>query len=129
MRNDIFERYLDTGFIRALSTIENTKYPPYNLLKQDKNFKIELAVAGFAREELEVVVENKILTITGKTQKTRNSDWTMINNHLSFRNFKQTFMLGDYLEVHNVQLLDGILTIELIEILPENLKPKTITIH
>lgn len=128
MRNDIFERYLDTGFVRALSAIEHTKYPPYNILKQDNKFRIELAVAGFAKEELTIVVENKILTITGKT-KSKNSDWLLVHNYLSFRDFKQSFMLDDYLEVQNVQLLDGILSIDLEKILPENLKPKTITIN
>jgi molecular chaperone IbpA len=112
------------------------KYPPYNLKKIDENkYTIELAVAGFAKQDLEIeIVEDKLI-IKGNTtsQDPADSDvstWPQIlHNGLAMRPFTRTFTLSDNVEIRGASLLNGILKVALEAIIPEHKKPKKVEIN
>ena len=114
------------------------KYPPYNLKKIDENkYTIELAVAGFAKQDLEIEIVDDKLIIKGNTQSgepaEQNSagDWTwpqMLHQGLAMRPFTRTFTLSDNVEIRGASLLNGILKIVLEAIIPEHKKPKKVEI-
>jgi molecular chaperone IbpA len=101
-------------------------YPPYNLVQVDEeNFVIEIAVAGFNKEDLNMTVENGILIISTKqTEDNRN----VLHRGISHRHFKKQFRLADNVEVKSADLSDGLLTINLERIIPEYEKLRTIEI-
>lgn len=111
---------------------ESNYYPPHNVLKlSDDSFALEFAVAGFKQEELEVLLDKNSLVISGKKKSDDESQITDISYHykgISTRSFKKSFQLEKYLEVTNVSLSDGILKILLERIVPEEEKPKILTI-
>lgn len=119
------------------------KYPPYNLKKIDENrYTIELAVAGFAKQDLEIeIVEDKLI-IKGNTTSDEprdkqsedclSVDWSwpqMLHHGLAMRPFTRTFTLSDNVEIRGATLLNGILKIVLEAIIPEHKKPKKIQIE
>jgi molecular chaperone IbpA len=113
-----------------------TKYPPYNLKKIDDNkYAIELAVAGFAKQDLGIeIVEDKLI-IKGNTTSQDPADpgvmsWPqMLHNGLAMRPFTRTFTLSDNVEIRGASLLNGILKIALEAIIPEHKKPKKVEIN
>ena len=124
------------GFDRLLSTLDEalsipekvlTSYPPYNIAKvgEDK-YVIELAVAGFKREEIDITLEDNKLTIQGNAKKDEGSDKTYYHRGIALRNFTRVFTLADSVVVNNADLVDGMLVVELHNIIPENKKPRKI---
>jgi molecular chaperone IbpA len=115
------------------------KYPPYNLKKIDENkYTIELAVAGFAKQDLEIEIVDDKLIIRGNTQsgepaeQDSKGDWTwpqMLHQGLAMRPFTRTFTLSDNVEIRGASLLNGILKIVLEAIIPEHKKPKKVEIQ
>jgi molecular chaperone IbpA len=106
---------------------KDTYYPPHNIVKNsDTEYSIELALAGFTKENLEISVENNILTIAGES--TKSSDKKYVHKGISTRKFKRAFKIGAYYKVDNAALVDGILTITLIKEVPEEAKPKKVRI-
>jgi molecular chaperone IbpA len=123
------------GFDRLASLLEAaqtqesaTGYPPYNIERTDENaYRIEIAVAGFKPEELDVQVKENLLTVTGR--KTANDEARRyLHRGLAERNFERRFQLADYVIVADAQLADGLLSITLRRELPEALKPRKIEI-
>lgn len=116
-----------------------SKYPPYNLKKIDENkYTIELAVAGFARQDLEIEIVDDKLIIKGNThagepaEQDSTGEWTwpqMLHQGLAMRPFTRTFSLADNVEIRGATLLNGILKIALEAIIPENKKPKKVEIN
>ena len=113
------------------------KYPPYNIKKIDENkYTIELAVAGFAKQDLEIEIADDKLIIKGNTasDETSNEDgsawaWPQIlHQGLAMRPFTRTFTLSDNVEIRGASLLNGILKIALEAIIPEHKKPKKVEI-
>ncbi len=114
------------------------KYPPYNLKKIDENkYTIELAVAGFAKQDLEIEIVDDKLIIKGNTtsgepaEQDSAGDWTwpqMLHQGLAMRPFTRTFTLSDNVEIRGASLLNGILKIVLEAIIPEHKKPKKVEI-
>ncbi len=114
------------------------KYPPYNLKKIDENkYTIELAVAGFAKQDLEIEIVDDKLIIKGNTtsgepaERDSTGDWTwpqMLHQGLAMRPFTRTFTLSDNVEIRGASLLNGILKIVLEAIIPEHKKPKKVEI-
>ena len=103
-------------------------FPPYNLIKTDDNtYKVELAVAGYTKEDIDITVEKDILTVKSKVKETTTSD-TMIHQGIAERQWSQQFILGEHMLVKDAVLKDGLLTINVERELPEELKPKTIKI-
>jgi molecular chaperone IbpA len=114
---------LDDVFSRLdAMTGHNINYPPYNLIKHDSsNFTIEVALAGFKREEIEVSTEQNILRVTSKHEEP-DSTRNYIHKGLSKRNFVRSWQLSEDVRVKDVQFQDGLLTIDLEKIIPEHQK-------
>jgi molecular chaperone IbpA len=103
-------------------------YPPYNIERTGENdYRIEIAVAGFKPEELNVEVKENLLTVTGR--KAANDEAKQyLHRGLAERNFERKFQLADYLVVVDAELSNGLLSIALKRELPEALKPRTVEI-
>ena len=115
---------LDEWFRRFDTAFEtHTNYPPYNLVKESETvFRLELALAGFKREDIEVTTEwNKLFV-----QATKNNEETdeYIHQGLAKRAFTRTWTLSDDVEVSNVSFVDGLLTIKLNRVIPEHQKKR-----
>ena len=106
----------------------NTNYPPYNIIKHDgANYEIEIALAGFKADEIEVSTEQNILRVTSKVEK-RDSERVYVHKGLSRRSFTNSWQLADDVRVSSVDFADGLLTISLEKIIPEHQKRTTYTI-
>jgi molecular chaperone IbpA len=122
------------GFDRLASLLETASvdaaagYPPYNIERTDENaYRVEIAVAGFRPEELNIEVKENLLTVQGR--KAANDDQRrFLHRGLAERNFERRFQLADYVVVTEAKLADGLLSISLKRELPEALKPRTIEI-
>ena len=119
------------GFDRLLDALDNSTingYPPYNIVKvNDDQYRIEVAVAGFAESEIDVTVHENQLKITGETIK-GDEVGEFLHKGISNRNFDRTFTLGEHVEVKNATVKDGILTVDLERNVPESAKPRKIVI-
>jgi len=110
-------------------------YPPYNILKVDENkYCIEMAVAGFGKQNLDIEVADSILTITGNFKSSEESDKenknpiTYLYKGIADRAFSRKFTLADTVEVKNAELINGMLRLILENIIPEEKKPKKVEI-
>ncbi len=104
-------------------------YPPHNVVKHDDNqFEIAIAVAGFKEEDLLVEQDENVLTIASKDVDL-NGDKEYIHKGIATRKFDKAFTLGEFIEVKNVALVDGILSVHLEKNIPEEKKPKTFSIN
>ena len=113
-------------------------YPPYNIKKIDENkYTIEMAVAGFGKQDLEVELADSKLIIKGnvksgeEAEKDSNGEWTwpqFLYQGLAMRPFTRQFNLADNVEIHNAELVNGILKIVLEAIVPEEKKPVKIEV-
>ena len=107
----------------------NTNYPPYNILKHSEDsYGIEVAVAGFAKEEISVEVDQDQLTIRGVKDGSLGTNVEYLHRGLAARDFEQTFTLAEYMEVKEAEVKDGMLKISIERIIPEALKPRQIEI-
>jgi len=115
---------------RAFTTAaKQDNYPPHNVIRTGDNlFQIELAVAGFAEDELDVELEGRMLTVRGEHQRTADDTHEYLHRGISGRNFERSWPLGENLEVRTVTVRNGILTVSLENIVPEEAKPKKIPI-
>ena len=122
-----FDRQLDT-IGRVHETIgRGSGYPPYNIVKNDEDsYTVEMAVAGFNKDEISIRLQDSVLTVEG--DKAQASDREYLHRGIAARSFTQTFVLAEYVEISKASLVDGVLTISLIRELPEAKKPKTIEI-
>ena len=100
-------------------------YPPYNIRKEGNNFTIEMALAGFSKEDIEVTVTEDILTISSSKEKPKKDE---VYRGISDRKFTRNFSMADDIEVKSAELKDGLLTIKLERIIPEDKKPRKIKI-
>ena len=115
---------MDEWFKRFDTAFEtHTNYPPYNLVKESNvDFRLEIALAGYKREDIRVSTEwNKLSVESGKV---RNSDDEYIHQGLAKRAFIRTWTLSDDVEVKDVSFVDGLLTIKLNRVIPEHQKRK-----
>ena len=115
----------------AARTSQEGGYPPYNIETTGENaYRIEIAVAGFTPDELNIEVKENLLTVSGK--KTANDDAatqkTYLHRGLAERDFERRFQLADYVVVTDANLSNGLLSIALKRELPEALKPRRIEI-
>lgn len=114
---------LDTATADAASG-----YPPYNIERTDENaYRIEIAVAGFRPEDLDIQVKENLLTVQGR-KAANDEPRRFLHRGLAERNFERRFQLADYVVVTEAQLADGLLSIALKRELPEALKPRRIEI-
>jgi molecular chaperone IbpA len=107
-------------------------YPPYNIKKvDDTKYVIELAVAGFAKTDIELTLDNGKLTVAGKTKDASdldNANAYYFYKGIAERAFNRTFTLADTIEVKNAEMINGILKVWLENIIPDSKKPKKIDI-
>lgn len=112
--------------IESANSVSN--YPPYNIVKHDaEHWSIELAVAGFKRNELDVVMAEGVLTITANTENT-NEDVEYVHRGLAKRAFTRKWTLADDVVINDASLVDGVLAIKLERIIPDEKKPRKIEI-
>lgn len=110
-------------------TIQNEKFPPYNIISTSENdYEISIAVAGYRHNELSITEENGVLTVEGRKQPVENDTRCFHVRGIAERNFKHIFELAEHLETINADIVDGILTIKLKRNLPDSKKPKKIAI-
>ena len=103
-------------------------YPPYNIERTDENaYRVEIAVAGFRADELNIEVKENLLTVTGR-KAANDEPRRFLHRGLAERNFERRFQLADYVLVTDANLADGLLSIALKRELPEALKPRRIEI-
>jgi molecular chaperone IbpA len=107
---------------------KTTTYPPYNIkeIEEGSCYEIEMAVAGFAKEDVTISVQDSTLTVSGGSKESKAD--TYVHKGIAARTFEQKFGLAEYVEVSNATLENGILTITLKRELPEEKKPKVIEI-
>lgn len=105
-------------------------YPPYNVVRLSEDaYRIELAVAGFTQDELNIESEQNRLTVTGRIEdKSANDDLEYLHRGIAERGFERRFQLADHVRVESADLANGLLSISLKRELPEALKPRTIAI-
>ena len=123
-----FDRVFDA--VHRLHTIEggqSNSFPPYNIKKlDDENYEITLALAGFKKSELSVVVEDGNLIVKGEQAETSKSEF--LHKGIAERNFTRSWALADEVKVSGSKLEDGVLTISLVHEIPEDKKPIEIKI-
>ena len=109
---------------------QNGNYPPHNIVKySDDTYAIEVAVAGFTKDEVTVEVDQDQLTIRGiKDRPTVDVGVEYLHRGLAALDFEQTFTLAEYMEVKAAEVKDGMLVIEIERVVPEALKPRQIVI-
>jgi molecular chaperone IbpA len=124
------------GFDRLASLIDSARnidasvsgYPPYNIEAiDDSKYVVTLAVAGFERDELDLMVEKGVLHVRG--EKAGKEDRRYIHQGIANRAFERKFNLADHVEVTGADLSNGLLTIYLVKEIPEEMKPQTIPIN
>ena len=122
------------GFDHIFDQLENIHkhakdhYPPHNVVKEDEfKFTLELAVAGFKQEHIDIEVNDGVLTIKGDRPARREQN-KYVHKGISARNWKKSFRLSEYTEVNGADLQDGILTVGLEVVLPAEKQPRKILI-
>ncbi len=125
------------GFDRVANMLDSASrldgsqgYPPYNIEKiGDNDFRIELAVAGFSEDTLDIETKEGLLTVTGKTGATEDGEKReFLHRGIAERSFIRRFQLADHVIVKGAELRNGLLRIELQRQLPEAMKPRKIAI-
>ena len=106
----------------------NQKYPPYNIVKTDTTYVLEFALAGWKMDELSAVLEKNVLTVSGKKPEDESTE-DVIHRGIANRSFRSQFTIGDSVQIKDADLTDGLLTINMDIVIPEEDKPRTIDIN
>ena len=134
---DLFNDPFFIGFNRDLARLNNIhreavheSYPPYDVFQHDDDeYVVTLAVAGFGKEDISVQVDNGTLVVKGERKDiTEDAPKHVVHKGIAARKFTRTFALGEYMEVTNASLENGLLNIFVERVVPEEKKPKTIKI-
>ncbi len=133
MRQSVgFDRFNDLFESLLRDTSENfDNYPPYNIEKHgEDDYKITMAVAGFNMDDLNIVLQDGILTVSGrhKTETKKEEGVEILHRGIATRSFERTFRLADYIQVKAAEIRDGLLTIDLERVIPEEKKARMIPI-
>ena len=131
LTTDMFNRMLGiNNLVAALNNIsyEDNKYPPHNVYKDGDNYVVEIALAGWEEDDISVIVENLELTIKGEKQDSDRTARHMAYKGISTKNFSKKFVLAPHYVVTDATFKNGLLTIEVNHLLPEELKPREIKI-
>lgn len=126
------------GFDRLFDMLENSSlgqgqqenYPPFDLIKKgDNDYCIELAVAGFKPDEIDITAQQNVLIVSGrKNDESEEKGSNYIYRGIATRSFERRFALADHIQVKGADMKDGLLSIELVREIPEAMKPKKINI-
>jgi molecular chaperone IbpA len=123
------------GFDRIFDLLENAarvptpdNWPPYNIEKTGQDqYRITMAVAGFAPEELDLVVQPNLLVVSGQKQGQEHTEY--LYRGIATRSFERRFELADHVQVKGASLDNGLLTVELVREIPEEMKPRRIEVQ
>ncbi|QWW70840.1 Hsp20 family protein [Rhizobium sp. WYJ-E13] len=123
------------GFDRVFNLLENAQrarsisdWPPYDIVKTgDDSYRISIAVAGFEQADLDITFQSNLLTVTGKKQETASEGY--LHRGIAGRPFEHRFELADHVRVNGADLRNGLLSIDLVQEVPEALKPRKIDIQ
>ena len=125
------------GFDRLFDMLENSSfgqgqenYPPFDLIKEGENeYRIQLAVAGFKPDEIDITAQQNVLVVSGrKSDEPEEKGPDFIYRGIANRSFERRFALADHIQVRSADLSDGLLSIELVREIPEAMKPRKINI-
>jgi molecular chaperone IbpA len=125
------------GFDRLFDMLENSagattqeNYPPFDLIKLGENdYRIELAVAGFKPDEIDITAQQNVLIVSGrKSEESEQKGNDYIYRGIANRSFERRFALADHIQVKGADLKDGLLAVELVREIPEAMKPRKIDI-
>jgi molecular chaperone IbpA len=125
------------GFDRLFDMMENSglgnggeNYPPFDLIRTGENdYRIELAVAGFKRDEIDITAQQNVLVVSGnRKEESGEKGSNYVYRGIANRSFERRFALADHIQVKGADLKDGLLSIELIREIPEAMKPRKIDI-
>ena len=125
------------GFDRLFDMLENSSfgqtqenYPPFDLIKKGENdYCIQLAVAGFTPQEIDITAQQNVLIVSGrKAEETESKDGDFIYRGIANRSFERRFALADHIQVRGADLKDGMLAIDLVREIPEAMKPRKISV-
>jgi molecular chaperone IbpA len=125
-------RRSSVGFDRLFDMLENSNfggenYPPFDLIKVDDNrYRIEVAVAGFSKDDIEITSQQNQLLVRGQKGDENGSNY--VHRGIANRSFERRFALADHIQVRGADLKDGMLAIELVREIPEAMKPRKIEI-
>ena len=122
------------GFDRLFDMLESgnaapagDNYPPFDLEQvSNDEYRITLAVAGFRSDEIDIVAQQNLLIVSGR--KREDNDRQYIHRGIATRAFERRFGLADYVQVKNADLRDGMLAIDLVREIPEEMKPRKVSI-
>ena len=128
---DLFKDPFFIGWDRHFQDLEkvmhnSTNYPPYNLVEvSEDTYMIELALAGFKKEDISIEQEKNVLTIKGSSEEDENK---YIHKGIGARAFTRTFSLSEYMNVAGVVMENGVLRVLIVKLVPEEARPKTFEI-
>lgn len=123
-----FDRIFDDMERRFANSVQ-TNYPPYNIARLQENlYEIEIAVTGFAKDEISVTVEADKLIIVGENKETTDITVEYLHRGLALRDFERTFTLADHMTIRSAEIKNGVLTIRIEREVPEEMKPRVIDI-
>ena len=104
-------------------------YPPYNIEKTgDEDYRVTMAVAGFSADEIDITVHENTLTVTGQAKQADAPATQFLHRGIARRAFERRFQLADHIKIKGAALNNGLLDIELVREVPEQLKPRKIEI-
>ncbi|MEK1947616.1 MAG: Hsp20 family protein [Ensifer adhaerens] len=123
------------GFDRIFNLLEDAQrgrsisdWPPYDIVKTgEDSYRISIAVAGFAQDDLDLTFQSNLLTVTGKRQEPSTDGY--LHRGIAARPFEHRFELADHVKVTGADLKNGLLSIDLVREIPEALKPRKISIQ
>ena len=122
-----FDRIFDNLSRYTSDNMQSTGFPPYNIRKEgDYNYFIELALAGFGKEDIEVEVADGTLSV--RSVKENSEDESTVYRGISSRRFERKFTMADDIVVNGAKLENGMLTVELERVVPEEKKPRLIKV-
>lgn len=122
-----FDRVFD--LLDSLSGAEAGGYPPYNIERLDENdYRITIAVAGFAESDLDIELREQTLTVSGRRNDVEGAR-TYLHQGIAGRSFERRFQLAEHVKVEGARLVNGLLNIDLKREIPEAMKPRKIAIN
>jgi len=124
------------GFDRLAAMLEDASrsegngYPPYNIeLTDTDHYRITMAVAGFAEDDLDIEVKENTLRVSGRKSEEGDTEHKYLYRGIASRGFERRFQLADHMRVEGAHLVNGLLHIEVVREIPEAMKPRRIAIN
>jgi len=124
-----FDRVFDNLSRYVDNNVQSTGFPPYNIRKEgDYNYVIEMALAGFGKKDIEVEISDGTLSVRSTKENDTDHDGSQLYRGISYRKFDRKFTLSEDIVVNGAKLENGMLMIDLERVVPEEKKPRLITV-